>query len=836
MFVSVFFIAIVNAVDINISPTSGSLTLIENSYPQKITLSFANYAQNESLNVTINASNELTILNSTSYSNLTLATLDVYVASISSNYGARNILFTFSNGIIINYQVQVISLSSPPIITEAKPDQMQSNSIVTLKVVTNKPATCKFDVSDKAYQSMNYLFEQTNSLHVETWQLEDGDYSYYVRCIDNESNVMQISKLIQFRVDTHGPKIVYTSPKFTVNKKTTELVVRTDEDATCRYATSSTEYRFMTTFDVSDKKDHYRTLTNLASGNHIYYVQCVDKYGNYGDITEIVFTVNEPPKAQIQLSTPSPIKSGTIGVTVVISEELKLIPVLSYSLDGNGEIKVPMTGSGNIYTGFMIIDDVNNNQIGEFKIQMIDLQDLAGTEITSGNTFMVQTKILPKIKYLSAVSQENGNIVLRWYLDKDISDVKSYNIYRSEKQDVTNLDFYIKVNETEFNDLSVELQKTYYYRVASVDSAENVGLLSEVVQVTSIDITKKGLTQDQLDKLSKTKVELDAILADISGLTYDISLNNFKKFSSMPEVVTKRIKDQISELDNLKSTSMTNEELDKRLETFNLEAISLKNSVISTINIQKSNQVSVSTSADDVVTMSNEYLVSKRLSDSSKKAMDEYLKQNKNIASDLFVSVYVTNYDTQKFDGISKKYAILSFDVSLSNQHDSELLLDIPKTIAGDVNELNFGVVKFNTINRDPLVAIDVSQKSSYVFDVLIEGEVSETELQNIRVALVMKPTTLINSLDSSSDNGNSITGNIISESMNFIKNNIYVTIGTMIIIGLAAYLFFTGNKKGPNQSQGQSHYRDFSKEGLNPDKVRETENMLAELKEMVKK
>jgi hypothetical protein len=824
------------AVDISVTPQSGSIAVISGGLPQKITLLFSNYALNESLNLTISFPGDLQIINSTSYHNIVSSSLDVFVYSTSQNYGSKTITFAFSNNVTINYDVSLIPAASPPIIVEAKPDGMQINSIVTINVLTNEVATCKFDTSDKAYSQMNYIFGQYGTLHLETWQLEDGDYTYFVRCTDNDSNVMQTSKLIKFSIDTHGPKIVYTSPKFTVTTTTVDILVRTDEDATCRYAASYNNYDHMSNFDVSDKKDHYKTLTNLVAGNYDYFVQCKDSYGNIGDVTEISFSVDEPPKAAIQLSTPSPLKAGTIGVTVVSSKELKSIPTLTYTLDGSSEIKVPLTGSGNLYTGFMIIDDANANQVGEFKIQMTNIGGVVGTQITSGNTFMVQTKILPKIKYLTATNNDDGTIDLKWYLDQDQSNAKNYNIYRSKSQDVTQLDFYKQVDSTEYIDTNVELQITYYYRVAGVDGAGNVGLLSETKSQVSRDISKKGLTNDQAEKVSGLVTSFENTKSDLSGVSYDIKLDYFKNFKSALNAFVTNINSKLDELNNLNNEVLTDSNLNDMLDSYTVDLANEKKNIVSKIDTETLSPVAIYASLDDVSSLSNEYLTSARMDSISTKEVTAYIEQNQKLTDDLISSVTLTNYNVETFGQDKTKYSILSFDIASKNENTADLLIEFPKSIAGDINDINFGALRYSTIVRDPLISIDFSGKKEYSFDVLISGEVTTNQVKEIKTAFVQKSRVLSDAIASNNNQGVSqITGNMIKETMDFARNNIYVTMGTIIIIGLVLYLFFTGNKRGPLAIDVSSN-KNISQGTLSSQKVKETQAMIAELKDMMNK
>lgn len=824
--------SLVVAVDLDVTPQSGTLTLIDNGYPQEISLLLSNYALNETVNVTVVTPNDITLHNSSTFVDYSKSTLKLLVSSASSNYGSKQITFELSNGIVVNYDVEVITVASPPIVLESKPDGMQQNSIVTLKVVTNEDAICKFDTVDRDYNSMSYMFEQTNTLHIETWQLEDGDYSYFVRCIDNESNAMQTSKKINFVVDTKGPNVVYSSPKFTVTKNNVNLQVRTDEDATCRYSTAYTGYEFMTNFEVSDNKDHYRQINTLSAGNHVYYIQCVDEYNNYGDVYEMIFTVNLPPTVSIQLSTPSPVTAGTIGVNVISSEDLKVAPDLTYTLDGGEDIKVPLTGSGSIYSGYMIIDHVNDNMVGEFEVVATDVGDVQGTKITSGNTFVVQTKILPKIKYLTTISQEDGDIELEWYLDKDRSDAKYYNIYRSESSDVTNLDFYESVSTSEFIDRDVEVHKTYYYRIAGVDSAGNVGVLSEIKSATSTDVSKKGLTFDQKQRVTETMDELQSVSSDLSDIYYDIKLDNFKRFNDALEIAKKSIKKDLDELSEMGDEILTDEELESELSDYIVNSINVKENIVSRVNTLDGGMVSVQSTENDVLGLTNEYLKGKRLNDIAQSKIDKYVVENQELSSDLVGQVTLTKYETTKFDGTVDEYSILSIEAYTTNIQASDLVIEIPKSIAGDVNELNFGVTKFTTINRDPIVSIDFSNKDQYKFDVLVEGDISFSDISDIRMILVNKPTSITDALKSD----NKVSGNLISSTVNVAKDNIAITLGAMIILGLVAYLMITGNDPRNGFGGISNNNSNAAVPKHTHSKINDTQAMIAELKSSLKK
>ena len=70
------------AVDISVTPQSGSIAVISGGLPQKITLLFSNYAPNESVNLTLNSTSDILLINSTTYNNIVSSSLDVFLYSI----------------------------------------------------------------------------------------------------------------------------------------------------------------------------------------------------------------------------------------------------------------------------------------------------------------------------------------------------------------------------------------------------------------------------------------------------------------------------------------------------------------------------------------------------------------------------------------------------------------------------------------------------------------------------------------------------------------------------------------------------------------------------------
>jgi hypothetical protein len=95
----------------------------------------------------------------------------------------------------------------PPEITDSGPSGILNESNVMLEVYTNEPATCKFDVVSKSYETMAYTMTTGEDGKYHYYQLNglaDGMYAYHVKCKDIAGNVMTNSEMIIFVVDTTG--------------------------------------------------------------------------------------------------------------------------------------------------------------------------------------------------------------------------------------------------------------------------------------------------------------------------------------------------------------------------------------------------------------------------------------------------------------------------------------------------------------------------------------------------------------------------------------------------------------------------------------------------------
>jgi hypothetical protein len=93
--------------------------------------------------------------------------------------------------------------TQPPVITVVSPSGTVLTRSAELNVSTNEQASCKFDISDVSYPSMQSLFQATNARshkHLLTG-LAQGAYLYSVRCKDGAGNANPSSASVLFTVN-----------------------------------------------------------------------------------------------------------------------------------------------------------------------------------------------------------------------------------------------------------------------------------------------------------------------------------------------------------------------------------------------------------------------------------------------------------------------------------------------------------------------------------------------------------------------------------------------------------------------------------------------------------
>ena len=196
-----------------------------------------------------------------------------------------------------------------------------------------------------------------------------------------------------------------------------------------------------------------------------------------------------------------------------------------------------------------------------------DLSGEEGTKIIGDNSFIVDTSKPSAISIINAVGYQ-GQIKLNWFFEEEINE---FNIYRSENPQVDYTEFYKLSTKDYFYDNDVEKGKTYYYRVAGVDEAGNIGDLSREVYATALlnNYSKSsGFNPSLIGKVDNSISEINSIIGNIEEIKSLIELKEEKEKAIFKEIkLDKEIDGAISELNSLK----------RDVESYKLQDLSEKN-------------------------------------------------------------------------------------------------------------------------------------------------------------------------------------------------------------------------------------------------------------------
>ncbi|MEK6947041.1 MAG: hypothetical protein AABX32_05540 [Nanoarchaeota archaeon] len=609
------------------------------------------------------------------------------------------------------------------------------------------------------------------------------------------------------------PRVVSSMPSGIVAKDNIILAVKTNEIATCKYDTTNNTYGNLSNiFANTGSSNHNQTINNLNQGEYIYYVRCQDA-GGYAmnDSFIIRFTIDLPPSAQITLSDSSPVKAGTIEVNVLTSENLENPPTLEYTYNDAPAARkqISLTGSNSLWKGYLIVTELDNNKIGTFYFSATDIVGNTGTKITSGNIFVVDTTKPAAPQSVKTAAEPDGSILINWYYDGEEADY--FSVYRSTSSGLNYVDFYAESNgSSQFIDRATIDKVTYYYKISTVDKAGNVGPLSEEVFATSVNkaavyspgTTSEDKTIDIPKVLPPTLVpKVDTYIKKIDKLIIDVKdvFNQFEEKQGEEKQLLGELKilEQINEteskleslksqLESFKDYYATEEDLDKKLNSLDLEIKKIEKSTPKEIKLLEKSESTQSTSNEDIINAVDELFSG---SGSDPIGRDNYIKKNEKEKDKIKVDVLIKVISITFLDDTKSEKSLIKKRISYQNQgilSDVLVIESIPKSSAESVNEIIFDQ-KYDVLKEDPVVKFGFLKFNP-------EGEeitYSLGKIIKIDDFKDSKTVVLISPNQPAQTPNNKFTGSLIFSFGNLGLSKIqaiFVWIGIFIIIGLSTY------------------------------------------------
>lgn len=525
-------------------------------------------------------------------------------------------------------------------------------------------------------------------------------------------------------IESLSPVTISTTYEFSNNSfidgtiyKTDSVVLRikTSAESTCFYGTSSYPY---IPFEGEYGLTHDAYLKNLEEGFHKYYIRC----GTISNpVMEIGFATSVPIYSTIQLSEEPPLKEGKYKIKLITSKTSLGIPTLEYTFNEIVYSTISLKGSGENWEGNLIIPDSVGETVCSFRFKGKELSGEEGNKIIGESSFIVDTSKPSTIEIINAEGYE-GQIKLNWFSEEKINE---FNIYRSENPQVDYTDFYKTSDKYSFYDNNVEKGKNYYYKIAGVDEAGNIGDLSREVYATALlsNYSKKsGLNPKLVGKVDNLISEINLITKNIEDIS---SLNSLKEekektiFESLK--LNKDLEDSISELNSLKRDvesyklqDLSEEELNNKLASAALKINIIKKKVPEDLTITNEKQINRELNEENIQKIFFEY--SSNPEYDYKKEISETLNIIKN--GNIKISSNIYGLEILYLDGTKKRITLVKEIIESDTENIDNLYIVtvIPKEIAEKSSELKILNLEYDIIKDDPVISFkaDVKQVVYY--------------------------------------------------------------------------------------------------------------------------
>jgi hypothetical protein len=689
--------------------------------------------------------------------------------------------------------------ANPPVILQKRPLGLTNENPVLFSMTTDELSTCRYDTQAKQYDDMGGIFAGNETGHNVSLSLADGPYTYFAACKDTNNNSGNPEN-VSFVLDTVPSVIREFSPVGTVFRRSVEFNVTTNEAATCRFDISDVIYENLASqFEQTGRLIHRQAYPNLAEGAYTYFVRCKDSAGNRNqESTRVSFAVNVRPTAVVAIENGDILQAGKYTVRLVVSEPLAETPSLRYNFNDDANLRtISLMGSGNSYSGYMIVGEELGDKIGTFFFQGIDETQLSGTEITGGKLFVIDTK-KPKAPLSLEIENDKRGLQLSWYYDGETQDY--YKIYRSASASVSYADYYVRSEESEFLDKDVEDGKTYHYRVSAVDVAGNEGDLSveryltatlagqtkeESVQLSS---TLTGTVRRKISGMDKSLLDIDASLTYISSLSDPAAVDVVVYFDLMQKVRSAKqaVSDIRAQAEGLLSLDLNAEELRLRMDKIDLALQKNLQNVVDKVEImQKSDIQQVHDDSDVYTAIADAVQSSERLDQEYQKSMLEVNDRAK-------VGLNIVQVKITYLEGRSEVLTLVRKDVQADGTVAGRVIESIPKDVASSAKEV-LSMQSYRTLKDDPVLEWPLSSGKAEVRYYFASAK-DINRLKTTRTIVILSPEK--QGINQTTAN-NSITGLagkdvFASEAKGgFSLQQIIIFFGIIVVVGLVIYYFF---------------------------------------------
>jgi len=249
------------------------------------------------------------------------------------------------------------------------------------------------DVVSYKYKLDNssYSDEIIIATHLTLSDLAEGDHTLHVIGKDSVGNWQSEASATSYSwtIDTHAPERSNKAPsgELSSNITSTTLTLTTDEVATCKYSTASTDYAYMSnSFTTTDGLSHSALINGLTDGtDYRYFVRCQDTTQNANDTDYLIsFSVAIKSSSSIGTETPTDTNKNLNIHSVKASSTLDTITI-TWKTDHNTTTTIRYGTDKNLTekkkdkqkekTHKTVLTKLNSNTPYYFRIKTTDSND-----------------------------------------------------------------------------------------------------------------------------------------------------------------------------------------------------------------------------------------------------------------------------------------------------------------------------------------------------------------------------------------------------------------------------------------------------------------------------
>ncbi len=237
-------------------------------------------------------------------SDYTAFSKSIIVGNIPTEKGVYRIpVELLESGIV---QIGSAEDTEAPLIVWKSPNGDVCNPII-LEATTNEAASCKAGVQDLPYFAMTFSMQGNSLGHNYNLGVQaEGAHWYYVRCADAFGNTMNYSAIINYSIDyiscsgipstneTTPPVVTLLSPSAGAIANSSRIsfyynVIDNSSILLCKLFADSS---MIGTAALPLRNVMNNITADLNKGNYVWSVNCTDAYGNEGNSSFRMITVN----------------------------------------------------------------------------------------------------------------------------------------------------------------------------------------------------------------------------------------------------------------------------------------------------------------------------------------------------------------------------------------------------------------------------------------------------------------------------------------------------------------------------------------------------------------